>query len=243
VLDLSRANDSVLTELSRLVPSYEDLVVNAKIHLLQSIVSRILVEVIFDAYFVGLSAEQSREFSQMEKFLSSFSKFIRDIPTTTASNKTGSSPEPINQWRSSTLAILKKESSSKLQSETALLTETIISRVNTILGSITDAVPSPTRDQGLQTLITNSIELSRLLVVQKAVFKVFMPEIQPYQKIMFDSATMEDIGGEELDEDGLAGREICCVTFPGIVKRGDENGGQLQYRNVIAKARVLCCPE
>lgn len=54
---------------------------------------------------------------------------------------------------------------------------------------------------------------------------------------------MEDIGGEELDEDGLAEREICCVTFPGIIKTGDENGGQLHYRNVIAKARVLCSPE
>lgn len=77
--------------------------------------------------------------------------------------------------------------------------------------------------------------------VQKAVFKVSMPEILPYQKIMFDAATMEDIGGE--DEEHLAGREICCVTFPGIIKRGDENGGQLQFRNFISKARVLCSPE
>lgn len=93
------------------------------------------------------------------------------------------------------------------------------------------------------SLITTSIELSRLLGVQKAVFKVFMPDIQPYQRILFDATAMEDIGGEDLDEDGLAEREIYCVVFPGIIKRGDENGGQLQFRNVIAKARVLCCPE
>ena len=43
----------------------------AKVHLLQSVVSRLLVELVFGAYFVGLSAEQTRQFSQMEAFLSS----------------------------------------------------------------------------------------------------------------------------------------------------------------------------
>lgn len=219
------ASDSTLAELNRLVPSYDELAMNAKIHLLQSIVSRILVEQVFEAYFVGLSAEQSREFAQMEEFLASFS----------------SSPEPINQWRSSTLAILKKEAATKLQAETANTTETIVSRINSILDSITDSRSSEARDQGLRALIASSIELSRLLAVQKAVFKVSMPEIQPYQKTLFDPVTMEDIGGE--DEENLTNREISCVTFPGIIKRGDENGGQLHYFNVISKARVLCSPD
>lgn len=65
--------EEVLSELGRLVPAYEELVLkNAKIHLLQSIVSRLLVEVIFNAYFVGLTAEREREFREMEKFLGSF---------------------------------------------------------------------------------------------------------------------------------------------------------------------------
>lgn len=224
-LDLSRASDSTLAELNRLVPSYEDLIMSAKIHLIQSIVSKILVELVFDAYFVGLSADQSRDFVQMEQYLASFS----------------SSAEPINQWRSSTLTIIKKDAASKMQNETSRIAETIVSRVNVMLDSITDGRTSEARDQGLRTLIASCIELSRLLVVQKAVLKVSMPEILPYQKTLFDPATMEDIGGE--DEESLAGREICCVTFPGIIKRGDENGGQLQYLNVIAKARVLCSPE
>jgi hypothetical protein len=212
-------------ELHRLVPSYEELVMSAKIHLIQSIVSRILVEQVFDAYFVGLSPEQSNEFAQMEKLLASFA----------------SAPEPINQWRSSTLTILKREAATKMQAETSNLTETIVFRVNDILDSITDSRSSEARDQGLRTLIASSIELSRHLVVQRAVFKVLMPDILPYQKTMFDPATMDDIGGE--DEESLAGREIRCVTFPGIIKRGDENGGQLHYCNVISKARVLCSPE
>lgn len=52
---------------------------------------------------------------------------------------------------------------------------------------------------------------------------------------------MDDIGGE--DEDMLEGREVACVVFPGLIKRGDESGGQLQFRNVITKARVFCAPE
>src|SRR4051794_26002335 len=70
--DLSRTSDYVLEELNRLVPSFEQLIPNAKIHLLQSIVSKILVETVFDAYFVGLSVEQSEGFAQMEQFLASF---------------------------------------------------------------------------------------------------------------------------------------------------------------------------
>lgn len=80
-----------------------------------------------------------------------------------------------------------------------------------------------------------------LLVVQKAVFEVWIPEILPRQQVIFDHGTMEDIGGE--DEENLIQRNICCVTFPGIIKRGDENGGQLQFRNVISRARVLCSAE
>lgn len=214
-----------MAELNRLVPSYEELISTAKIHLIQSIVSRLLVELVFDAYFVGLSAEQSREFTRMEQFLASFAP----------------SAESVNQWRSSTLTILKKEAATRMQNETSRVIEGILSRVNAMLDSITDGKSSETRDQGLRTLITNSIELSRLLVVQKAVLKICMPEVLPYQKILFDPATMEDIGGE--DEESLADREIRCITFPGIIKRGDENGGQLQYCNVISKARVLCSPE
>ncbi|KAK3946397.1 hypothetical protein QBC46DRAFT_415392 [Diplogelasinospora grovesii] len=224
-LDLAKADGQALEELGRLVPMYEDLVSAPKVHLLQSVVSRIVVELVFDAYFVGLSSDQAQQFTHMETLLASYA----------------GSPEPINQWRSLTLTILKREAAQKMQVETSRVTETVVSRVNALLSSITDTKPTEARDQGLAALVNSAIDLSRLFVVQKAVFKVSMPEILPHQKIMFDPATMEDIGGE--DEESLTEREICCVTFPGIIKRGDENGGHLQYRNVISKARVLCSPE
>lgn len=117
----------------------------------------------------------------------------------------------------------------------------MLGKANRILDSLTDARATESRDQALRTLVNDAVGLARLLAVQRAVFRVEMPEIVPHQKTMFDPETMDDIGGE--DEESLANREICCVTFPGIVKTGDENGSHLQYRNVIARARVLCSPE
>ncbi|KAL2139534.1 hypothetical protein VTI28DRAFT_5070 [Corynascus sepedonium] len=223
-IDLSGVHEDAISELSRLVPMYEELVSTSKIHLLQSVVSRLLVEFVFDAYFVGLPDEVAGQIKQVEAFLSSTS-----------------SPESINQWRSLTLAMLKRDASERVQAETLRVANAVMSKVNKILDSITNTASTEARDQGLQALLNNAIELSRLLAVQKAVFRIEMPEILPHQRIMFDSETMEDIGGE--DEDSLAHREISCVTFPGIVKRGDESGGHLQYRNVICKAKVLCSPE
>lgn len=54
---------------------YEDLARTSKVHLLQSLVSAILVEMVFDAFYVGLSPEQTEQFRKMEELLLSFSKF------------------------------------------------------------------------------------------------------------------------------------------------------------------------
>lgn len=224
-IDLAKADEATISELGRLVPMYEDLASTAKVHLIQSMISRLLVDLVFDTYFIGLSREQTEQVTEVESFLGSFA----------------SSPETINQWRSLTLTILKKAAGEKMQAETASITDTVTSRVNDMLDAITDTRATEPRDQGLRALVGSAIELSRLLAVQKAVLKVRMPEILPHQRVMFDASTMEDIGGE--DEDGLAERDICCVTFPGIIKIGDESGGHLQYRNVITKSRVLCSPE
>jgi len=151
------------------------------------------------------------------------------------------SSESMNQWRSTTLAILRKEASNKLQVETAAVVETVVKQVNAIMESIGDVQHTETRDTLLRSLVTNAIDLSRLLRVQKAVFHITMPSIEGYQRTMFDPDTMEDIGGE--DEDTLSEREIRCVTFPGILKLGDENGERTHLRNIVAKIRVLCAPD
>jgi len=149
--------------------------------------------------------------------------------------------ESINTWRSTTLAILRKEAPEKLKAETAAIVESVVNQINTIMASISDMQPSDTRDQSLRALINSAIELSRLLRVQKASFTVVMPSLEDHQRTVFDPDSMEDIGGE--DEDTLSEREIRCITFPGIVKAGDENGERGYLRNVVAKIRVLCAPD
>ncbi|ROW04215.1 hypothetical protein VSDG_00814 [Cytospora chrysosperma] len=237
-IDLSKANEASLQELAELVPMYEELAQTAKVHLLQSVVSRILVQRIFRSYFVGLSPEQELQLRQTEALLESFG-----------------SVESVNQWRSVTLSLLKRDAAHNMQVQTTQTAEDVVTRIDRVLDSITTdtagragsssnttaSMNADARSQALRQLVNSAIELSRLLVVQKAVFEVWMPDILPHQQVMFDNGTMEDIGGE--DEEKLVQREICCVTFPGITKRGDENGGQLQFRNVISRARVLCRAE
>lgn len=223
-LDFSKADPSIIEDLSQLVPMYEDIEPHAKLHLLQSIVSSILVEMVFNCYLVGLSEDQAKQLYETEKFLASMG-----------------SPEAVNQWRAMTLTLLRKEAPAKLQQETTAIVKDVVSRVNCILNAITDTSTTDARDQALYALVNSSVELARLLVVQKAVFKVTMPKVLPHQRIIFEASSMDDIGGEE--EESLTAREICCVAFPGIIKFGDENGSHPQFTNAIAKARVLCSPE
>ncbi|TQV95477.1 hypothetical protein IF1G_05306 [Cordyceps javanica] len=245
----AKIDEETTAEINELVPMYEELARTAKVHLLQSVVSRILVDMIFDAYFVGLSPAQAGLFRQMEELLASMCG--------------PAAQEPVNQWRASTLTLLRREAAPRLlQDDTAAFAETVVARTNRVLHRLTggsgsggggDAATASggtgtgsntssegARDAALRVLVNNSIELARLLVVQKAVLRVHMPQVLPHQRVLFDPSTMEDVGGAEDDEDGLADREIACVVFPGVVKRGDEHGAQMQYRNVICKAKVVC---
>lgn len=74
--DLSGADEAAVSEIGRLVPMYEDLASTSKIHLLQSVVSRVLVELVFDAYFAGLSSEMAGQLQQAETFLASCGKTV-----------------------------------------------------------------------------------------------------------------------------------------------------------------------
>ncbi|KAL8281879.1 hypothetical protein RB597_009548 [Gaeumannomyces tritici] len=261
-LDLSRTDEATLEEVAALVPTYAELVSTSKLQMLQSLVSRILVEMIFDSYFVGLTEHQALQLAQTESLVESL--------------VTG--PEPLNQWRSTTLTLLNKDAAHAMHDETSRLTDSVVARINRLLGALSPdyhaaadggstsssgapATPSLSSTPGpaaaaaseasLRQLVASSIELARLLAVQRASFRVFMPEVRPSvgaaededraRPPAFDPARMEDMGG--LDEEALAGALVRCATFPGIVKRGDEAGGHMQqYENVIAKARVLCNP-
>ncbi|EFW98807.1 hypothetical protein CMQ_4659 [Grosmannia clavigera kw1407] len=214
-------------ELTQLVPMHELLRHSAKLHLLQSAVARLLVDHVFAAYYVGLSSELAAQLSQIEAALLSYA----------------GSAGPINQWRALTLAIVSRDAAKQLPPETDRLIDDVVGRISSVLDRATTTTTTTStddRNQALRLLVAGAVDLSRLLVAQRAVFRIFMPNPTPHQQLLFDPSTMEDLGCEEDDDDGLARREVAFLAFPGIIKHGDETGGQLQYRNVICKARVTC---
>lgn len=74
---VSRASDATENELSQLVPMYATLAKTSRLPLLQSIISTILVEMVFGAYFVGLSKDQANKLKQTEECLATLSKQFR----------------------------------------------------------------------------------------------------------------------------------------------------------------------
>ena len=78
------------------MPNYEALVHSSKVHLLQSIVARLLVEMVFESYFFGLSKAQTAQFRDMEAMLRSFCESARvpDRPSTTSQCAAWPSPSP-----------------------------------------------------------------------------------------------------------------------------------------------------
>ncbi|KAI0018275.1 RNA ligase-like domain-containing protein [Xylariomycetidae sp. FL0641] len=224
-INLEKADQMAIDELADLVPPYEELVSGEnKLHLLLSVVSTVLVEDIFGAYFVGLPPEQAARLAQVEGDLASMAP-----------------ADEVNQWRATTMALLRSGATSSLQQETAAVTEAVLSRINRVLDAITDTSMTDARNHVLRVHLSNAIGLARLLVTQKAVFEIIKPKVLAHESWTFDAETMDHVGEE--DEDALTSRRICCVTFPGLKKTGDENGSCPQLQNVVAKARVLCFPD
>lgn len=84
---VSKISESAEKELSQLVPMYAYLAKTSKLPLLQSIISTILVEMVFDAYFVGLSKDQANKLKQTEECLAVLSKlYIKKRINQTADN-------------------------------------------------------------------------------------------------------------------------------------------------------------
>ncbi|KAI6835732.1 hypothetical protein KC332_g5640 [Hortaea werneckii] len=82
-------------------------------------------------------------------------------------------------------------------------------------------------------IIKRAASLAHLFSFQQAQYQF----LSPNPGTPFDAETMEDIAedGEE-----LSSSVISCVTFPSIIKNGDECGDNTHLRNVIMKSRVLC---
>jgi len=77
IVDVEKTSLEVKEILLRLVPTYEALATASKIHLIQSIISRLLVDTIFEEYFIGLPRARADELRSVEKYLGSFGQWER----------------------------------------------------------------------------------------------------------------------------------------------------------------------
>jgi activating signal cointegrator complex subunit 1 len=71
-VDTEKTSEVTKEHLLQLVPTYEALATSSKVHLIQSIVSRIFVNSIFEEYFVGIPKEQADQLKNIEKYLGGF---------------------------------------------------------------------------------------------------------------------------------------------------------------------------
>lgn len=74
---MDKASTDIRESLMRLVPTCESLASDAKIHLIQSLISRLIVDKIFREYFVGLPKARSQELKNMEQYLGGFGESDR----------------------------------------------------------------------------------------------------------------------------------------------------------------------
>ncbi|KFY25321.1 hypothetical protein V493_04704, partial [Pseudogymnoascus sp. VKM F-4281 (FW-2241)] len=225
-MDVKGVGEETRERLEELCPLWEVIAGTAKVHLIQSIVSMLLVKRVFQRYFVGLPEEREKELMGFEAWLAT----------------TSGSGGDVNQWRSSTLGLINKKGSlDNLGVKTEEVAASVVREATAILEGITDVEQDGGREVALRALVLEAIGLSRMLRVQKAIFKPIMTVVEGHQINIFDAETMDDIGGE--DEETLEGRDILCMTFPGVLKEGDEKGERMQLRNVIARAKVVCSPD
>ncbi|EPE27296.1 hypothetical protein GLAREA_03211 [Glarea lozoyensis ATCC 20868] len=222
-IDTSTATPETKTHLTTLLPNHASLPATCKIHLIQSLLSHLLLTHIFSAYFPGLPTPHAASLESLETYLSTFGP-----------------PETLNAWRAQTLSLLRRA-----PPESDALTSSLTAELNTLLHALTSLPSTPARDASLLPLLHSAITLTQLLRSQKARFEIHMPAIAASagdatkggDSMEFDPETMEDVGGSE-DEGGE--REVKLVVWPGVIKYGDENGERVDLRNVVCRVRVLC---
>jgi hypothetical protein len=77
---LEELDEETRADAGELLPMFEDLVSQgSKVHLLQSIVSRLLVDEVLEAYYAGLSEQQTEQLRETEKLLATFGEINRRV--------------------------------------------------------------------------------------------------------------------------------------------------------------------
>ncbi|KAI6890636.1 hypothetical protein KC334_g14618, partial [Hortaea werneckii] len=135
------------------------------------------------------------------------------------------------KWRSATIEALGQ--SAAFQDLLQKANEGVAESIGHSLYKLTEIEAGEGGKTSLIGIIKRAASLAHLFSFQQAQYQFILPN----PGTPFDAQTMEDIAedGEE-----LSSSVISCVTFPSIIKSGDECGDNIHLRNVIMKSRVLC---
>ena len=238
VIDISNLSDPVRLEVEGLLPNFSRMIrTTSTPNVIQSIVASILVTDVFHIYYFGLDEEHTDYLRRMEDHMTLIGKpsanrislgdlFLRCF--------TLALPVKANEWRSTTLSIIRQSPTPDFQNHAMGLSRRTHDRINRILDELTGTGTNGTRDKGLQSVLDQSIDLSQAFRVQRAQLIVHLPATMPDSRLAFDSEIMEDITGE--DDEVLEGEDVKCVIFPYVLKLGDETGDNVSSIQCRCKA-------
>lgn len=140
-------------------------------------------------------------------------------------------PAQFNKWRATTLDSVRN--SEPMGPAVDRAARQLAGNACVALDGITDLDRVEAKVASLQSTIKRAITLAHLFRIQRSQFEVKLPTLND----PFDPETMENTA---FDSDAQAGSALSCAVFPAVLKMGDERGENIQWRNVVLKARVLC---
>ena len=109
---------------------------------------------------------------------------------------------------------------SKIDAATERQKAQLMREISNVLSALTNIELNESQQTGLDRIVGNAIELSRILKLQQAVYECVFPAMDDSGCLHFDKDLMEDVYNEEETSDTL----VRCVTFPALIKTGDEHG-------------------
>ena len=203
-------------QLGCLQPVYRKFDSAAKLPIYQATVACYLMEILDEPYLFGIQGQRD-----WGKRLKQAAESLRTI----------FGPDTYHRWRAMTFDTLRQSDSIKEPVESAA--SGISEMICITLEAVTDVDESETRLPSLKAIIQRVISLAHLIRVQRAQYEFVLPS--PGEA--FDPLSMDDIS-DIIDSESE--QHVRCAAFPALIKVGDEEGDELEPRNVVVKARVLC---
>lgn len=142
------------------------------------------------------------------------------------------------KWHSSTIELIIGTLGAELDEHTAVEASRLTSNTLGILSSISGTNFSTPDQKLLELIVSQAIQISRLLRVQIAEYQVTLPQSEPFDPSRMTLIDGED-GDEEYENNNTQPGVVGLALSPCIQKMSDESGLSMQP-HAITKARVLC---